>query len=163
MEAKMRRVGLVAALAFALAVIAQCAPVRADPFESYNPAFVNGCVAAAGADQEALRRCIGVGAEPCIVADGSATMSHVLCWDHEAGTWRELMQRATETMNTRHTYRDPQRLADANKAWETWAEAECEYWAWEVGGGTGEQVDRAHCQARVSAARAITLIAAAAR
>jgi hypothetical protein len=162
MEAKMRRVGLVTALAFALAATAQCAPARADPFESYNPDFVQDCVAGAGADQDALRRCVGVGATPCIQTDGSTTSSHVLCWSHESDTWRGLMVRATESMNTRHTYRDPQRLAASNAAWETWAEAECEYWAWEEGGGVGEQVDRVRCHARITAERAITLIVASA-
>jgi uncharacterized protein YecT (DUF1311 family) len=72
------------------------------------------------------------------------------------------MNRATNDMNTRHTYRDPQRLAAANTAWEAWAEAECDYWAWEEGGGSGEQVDRVQCHARVTAERAITLIVASA-
>jgi hypothetical protein len=162
MEAKMRRVGLVAALAFALAATAQCAPVRADPFESYNPSLVTECVAGAGADSDSLHRCIGAGATPCIQADGQTTSSLVLCWSHESDTWRELMARATESMNTRHTYRDPHRLAAANASWEAWAEAECEYWAWEQGGGVGEQVDRVRCHARVTAERAIALIAASA-
>ena len=83
----MRRVGLAAALAFAFVVIAQCAPVRADPFESYNPDFVNDCVAGAAADEAALRLCLGASATPCIEAEGSSTMSLVLCWDHEATTW----------------------------------------------------------------------------
>ena len=159
----MRRVGLVAALAFALVATANCAAVRADPFESYNPDFVNDCVAAAGADEAALRACLGAGARPCIEAEGSSTMSDVLCWDREATTWSELIERATNDMATRHTYRDPQRLAAANTAWTAWAEAECEYWAWEEGGGSGEQVDRVQCEARVSADRAITLIVAAGR
>jgi hypothetical protein len=161
MEAKMRRVGLIAALVLALTATAQCAPVSADPFESYNPDFVNDCVASGGTDEATLRACLGAGATPCIEADGSSTMSHVRCWDHEATTWNELIERATTDMATRHTYRDPQRLAAANTAWAAWAEAECEYWAWEEGGGVGEQVDRARCQARVNADRAITLIRAA--
>ncbi len=150
-----------AAIVLAFVVLA-CSPVRADPFESYNPDFVQTCVTAAGVDPDALRRCVGAGAEPCIVADGSATMSHVLCWDHEATTWNELIERATYDIATRHTYRDPQRLAAANAAWEAWAAAECEYWAWEDGGGVGEQVDRARCHARINADRAITLMVASA-
>jgi len=160
MEAKMRRVGLMAALALALVATAQCAPVRADPFDSYNPDLVGGCVAGAGAAEEALRRCIGAGATPCIAADGGATSSHVLCWSHEGDTWRGFMNGAISELNMR-AYRDAQRLATANAAWEAWAEAECDYWAWEEGGGSGEQVDRVRCQARVTAERAITLIAAA--
>ena len=57
MEAKMRRVGLAAAVAFAFVATAQCAPARADPFESYNPDFVNDCVAGAAADEAALHAC----------------------------------------------------------------------------------------------------------
>jgi len=155
----MGRVGVVAALAFA--AIAQCAPVRADPFESYNPDLIGGCVAAAGTDEAALRACYGAGASPCIAADGSTTNSYILCWSHEAGTWRELIQRAMTERNARYSYRDPQRLAAADAAWEAWAEAECEYWAWEEGGGVGEIVDRAECRARVNADRAIALIRAA--
>jgi hypothetical protein len=150
-----------AAIVLALVALA-CAPVRADPFESYNPALVGDCVSGAAANESALHACLGVGARPCIEADGGATMSHVLCWAHEATTWNELIERATNDMATRHTYRDPQRLAAANAAWAAWAEAECEYWAWEEGGGVGEQVDRARCQARVNADRAITLMVAAA-
>ena len=74
----MRRVGLIAALAFALVATAQCAPVRADPFESYNPDFVNACVAGAAADEATLHACLGAGARPCIEAEGSSTMSDVL-------------------------------------------------------------------------------------
>ncbi|HYD74312.1 MAG TPA: lysozyme inhibitor LprI family protein [Candidatus Binatia bacterium] len=150
-----------AAIVLALAVLT-CAPGHADPFESYNPDFVGDCVAAAGADESVLRACLGAGATPCIAAEGSSTMSYVLCWDREATTWREMIERAANDTTTRHGYRDPQRLAAANTAWEAWAEAECEYWAWEEGGGVGEQVDRARCQARVNAERAITLMVAAA-
>jgi uncharacterized protein YecT (DUF1311 family) len=158
----MRRVGFMAALTFASAAIAPCAPVRADEFESYRAEPVQACVENAGADLDALRRCIGAGAGPCIEADGAATSSHVLCWSHEADDWRARMQRAADHLNMHHTYRDPQRLAAANAAWEAWAEAECEYWAWEEGGGVGEQVDRARCAAHVTAERTITLIAAGA-
>jgi uncharacterized protein YecT (DUF1311 family) len=156
----MRRVGIVAALVFALVATAQCAPVQADPFESYNPEFINRCVSGAGADRTALGACLGVGATPCIAAEGSSTMAYMLCWDHEATQWRDVWQSTTRDMNTRLTYRDPQRLAAANTAWEAWAEAECEYWAWEEGGGSGEQVDRARCYARLNAERAATLISA---
>ena len=149
------------AIILALVVLA-CAPVQADPFESYNADFISDCVSGAGADEDALHACLGAGATPCVAADGGATLSHVLCWDHEATTWRELIERATNDMGARHAYRDPQRLAAANTAWEAWAEAECDYWAWEEGGGVGEQIDRARCHARVNAERAITLIVAAA-
>ena len=150
-----------AAIVWAFVVLG-CAPVQADPFESYNPDLINACVTAAGVDETALHACLGAGATPCIAADGPSTMSYMLCWDREATQWREIIERATNDMTTRHGYRDPQRLAAANTAWEAWAEAECEYWAWEEGGGSGEQVDRARCQARLNADRAIALIVAAA-
>jgi uncharacterized protein YecT (DUF1311 family) len=158
MEAKMRRVGLIAALALAWA--AQWSPVRADPFESYREESLLNCVAPALNDADALRRCIGAGANPCIVADGSATSSHVLCWSHEADSWRALMQQAIGELKTGQTSRDPQRLERANAAWNAWAEAECEYWAWEEGGGSGEQVDRVQCLAQMTAERAISLLVA---
>jgi hypothetical protein len=157
-EAKMRRLGIVACLAFALAAITQ--PVRADPFESYNAALVPACVASAGADSTALQACVGSGATPCIAAEGASTMAYALCWDHEATTWREVVTRASTDLSTRQSYRDPERLAAANTAWEAWAEAECNYWAWEEGGGAGEQVDRARCHARLAAERATALITA---
>jgi hypothetical protein len=156
----MRRLGIIAGLAFALAATVQCAPVSADPFESYNAELVTACVASAGAESAALHQCLGAGATPCIAAEGASTMAYVLCWDHEATTWRELVARASTDLSARQSYRDPERLAAANTAWEAWVEAECSYWAYEEGGGSGEQVDRARCHARVNADRAITLITA---
>jgi uncharacterized protein YecT (DUF1311 family) len=158
----MRRVGLVAICVLALAAMAGPAPAHADEFESYREDGLLRCVADAGTDQDALRRCIGAGANPCIATDGSATSSSVLCWSAEADSWRAILQRAVTDLNASHSYRDPQRLAAANTAWEAWVEAECDYWAWEEGGGSGEQVDRVQCLARVTGERAIALRIAAA-
>jgi uncharacterized protein YecT (DUF1311 family) len=63
-------------------------------------------------------------------------------------------------LNTGQPSRDPLRLERANAAWNAWAEAECEYWAWEEGGGSGEQVDRVQCLAQITAARTISLLVA---
>lgn len=154
----MRRLTLVVGLMFALAATAR--PVSADPFESYNAELVPACVSSAGVEEAALRQCIGAAATPCIAAEGASTMAYMLCWDHEATTWRELVTRASSDLSARQSYRDPARLAAANAAWEMWQESECDYWAWEEGGGSGEQVDRARCYARISAERAIALITA---
>jgi len=157
----MRRLGLVAALAFALAAIAQGTPARADPFDSYQEGSLLECVVNSGSDQAALHRCVGSAANPCSARDGGATSSYVLCWSHEADSWRALMHGAIGDLNQRNPARDPQRLAATSAAWEAWAEAECDYWAWEEGGGSGEQVDRVQCLARVTAERAIALMVAA--
>lgn len=153
----MLRAGVVVALA-----LMACAPVRADEFESYNPTYVATCMESAGAAGDAMRQCIGAGARPCVEAEGGATNGYLLCWGREADDWQARMNAATAHLNTTRTYRDPARLDNANKAWEEWAAAECEYWAYEEGGGVGEQVDRARCITRVTAERAITLIEAGA-
>lgn len=111
-----------AAIVLALVGLA-CAPVQADPFEAYNRDLVGECVSGAGADEGAPRVCLGAGATPCIAADGSSTFSHALCWDHEATTWNELIQRAANDVTTRHNHRGLQRLAAANAAWAAWAQA----------------------------------------
>lgn len=153
----MLRAGVVVAL-----VLMACAPAAADEFESYNGAPLAACLDGAGAAGDAMRRCIGLSARACVDAEGASTNGYILCWSHEADDWRERMNEAAAYLNTNRTYRDPQRLSNANKAWENWAEAECEYWAHEEGGGIGEQVDRVECWTRVTAERAITLIAAGA-
>lgn len=148
------------ALTLALASFVACACASADPFESPRPDLLRACVDEAGARRDAVMRCVGVSANPCIATEGGATMGHVLCWGAETNTWRDLMAEATAALDAHLTYRDRARLAAANQAWAQWAETECEYWAWEEGGGSGEQVDRARCQARISAERAATLLAA---
>lgn len=149
-------------IACALALTACATPqAHADPgVVQANTERLTACVGSAGADRTALEACKGVAAQACIEAEGGATMAHVLCWDSEATAWRELMSAATTRLAASASYRDATRLDAANAAWASWAEAECEYWAWEVGGGVGEQVDRVRCAARVSADRAITLIIA---
>lgn len=137
-----------------------CAPVRADEYEAYDGALLADCLSGAGAEADAMRRCIGVSARACIDAEGGATNAYVLCWAKEADDWRTRIDVASAHLNAAHTYRDPQRLAAANAAWDAWLDAECEYWAYEQGGGVGEQVDRARCTAERTAERAISLIVA---
>jgi hypothetical protein len=138
-----------------------CAAAHADTdVVQFNREQLTTCVASAGADRTALEACKGVTAQACIDAEGGVSMAHTLCWDFEAGAWREMVTAATARLAISASYRDGARLTAANEAWANWAETECEYWAWEVGGGVGEQVDRARCAARVSADRAITLIIA---
>jgi len=146
-----------------LALLAACvAPsASADPFESARPELLRACVSAAGDSREALNQCLGSLARPCIAVEGASTHTDVLCWSAEAHEWRVQTAEAMQHLNQTATHRDPARLATADAAWEAWAEAECEYWAWEEGGGVGEQVDRVRCYARVTAERAIDLILAA--
>ncbi|MGD9981458.1 MAG: lysozyme inhibitor LprI family protein [Hyphomonadaceae bacterium] len=149
-------------IACALALIA-CASLQAHADSDVVQASaerLTACVASAGADRAALEQCKGVAAQACIEAEGGVTMAHVLCWDSEASGWREMMAVAATRLAVSASYRDAARLDAANAAWASWAEAECEYWAWEVGGGVGEQVDRVRCAAHISADRAITLIIA---
>lgn len=148
---------VVAVLALAMA---QSAPAHADEFEAYREERVLTCIEAAGRARDALRACIGAAADPCIDEEGGATMAYVLCFSYEADTWRELMDGATARLTAEQSYRDPHRLSAATKAWQTWMEAECDYWAWQEGGGSGEQVDRASCAMRITAERAISYIAA---
>lgn len=150
-------------LVFALAVAgAACAtpPASADPFESAQPQLLDGCLQSAGASRDALQQCVGVVANPCIATDGAATSSYVLCWSAESDAWNTHLTQATARLNETQESRSPSRLADANKEWAAWRDAECEYWAWEEGGGSGEQVDRARCHAQLTADRTISLLTA---
>jgi len=153
----MARIRALVALTVALAAYA-ATPSSADPLEGADPQALDACVSAAGAAREALQLCVGAVARPCLEANGAGTMSDVLCWSAETDAWRAQIAGVTTRVAAADTYRDPARLRAANAAWSAWAVAECEYWALQEGGGSGEQVDRALCDARVSAARAIDLI-----
>jgi uncharacterized protein YecT (DUF1311 family) len=149
-------------LAVSLVFAAACVGARADELPAH-PEALHACIAAAATDRTALEACRGVVANPCIEVDGPSTSSTVLCWSAESDAWDEAVARASAQMNERWTYKDPMRLAHANEAWSAWRDAECEYWAWEEGGGSGEQVERVQCAARVTADRAIVLLIAGAR
>lgn len=146
-------------LTVAIVFIAACAGARADELPA-RPELLTACIAEAGADRAALEACQGVVANDCIAAEGPSTMSVVLCWSAESDAWDVALIRASTQVNERWAGKDPLRLANANQAWSAWREAECEYWAWEEGGGSGEQVERVQCAARVTADRAIALILA---
>jgi uncharacterized protein YecT (DUF1311 family) len=150
------------ALTLAVLSFAANSSAFADPFESPRPDLLRACVAEAGAERSAVMACLGASAHPCVATEGGATMGYMLCWDAEATTWRELIAEASAALTTQMSYRSPEQLAAANEAWSRWADAECEYWAWEEGGGVGEQVDRARCHARVSAERVAALLEAGA-
>jgi uncharacterized protein YecT (DUF1311 family) len=153
-EAKMRQW----LCAFAL-IAASATPARADTMETH-PEVLRACVAAPDATRETLTQCLGAEARPCIRAEGGGTMSEALCWSAEAETWNALIIEASAALSERASYRDPHRLKRANTDWAAWAESECEYWAWEEGGGSGEQVERVMCAARLRAQRAIDLMLA---
>jgi uncharacterized protein YecT (DUF1311 family) len=145
----------------AIAALAACAPAaRADELPT-NEEGLRACVSAAGVERAALERCIGVSANFCDAEMGPA--ASVLCSWAEGDIWRELISETTSRLSQAPGDRDPALLVRANEAWSAWEEAECAYWSWEEGGGSGEQVDRAHCYARVSADRAIALIIRAGR
>lgn len=144
---------------FVVALAAACAPTqaaRADPLEGADPAALNACFAAEET-REALEQCRGMVTRACVEANGPGTHSDVLCSSAEADAWDALIAQETAELNRTQQYKDPARLAAANAAWSQWREAECDYWAWEEGGGSGEQVERVECAARVTADRAIAL------
>lgn len=140
-------------------ILASVAPAHADTMETH-PEVLRACIAAPDATREVLLQCIGVEARPCIEAEGGGTMPEVLCWSAEAETWDALINEAAIALTERAPYRDANRLKRVNTTWAAWADAECEYWAWEEGGGSGEQVERVMCAARVRAHRAIDLMRA---
>ena len=145
--------------ALALIIAASATPTAADTMETH-PQALRACVLAPDATREALQQCGGAQARPCIEAEGGGTMSEALCWNAEAETWNALITEATNALTEGASYRDPNRLKRANTTWAAWADAECEYWAWEERGGSGEQVERVMCAAGVRAHRAIDLMLA---
>lgn len=140
-------------------VFVTATPVAADPLET-DPQMLRTCVAAPDATREQLSQCLGAEARPCIEAQGGGTMAEALCWNAEADTWGALILEASAALSEHASYRDPHRLKRANTDWAAWATSECEYWAWEEGGGSGEQIERVMCAARLRSHRAIDLMLA---
>src|SRR5262245_38237231 len=138
----------------AIAALVACASpaARADPLPA-NAEGLRACVSGAGAEREALERCMGVSANFCVEEMGPSASA--LCWWAEGDIWRELISETSARLNQTQGFRNPELLSHANETWSAWAEAECSYWSWEEGGGSGEQVDRSRCHARTSAERAI--------
>lgn len=124
-----------------------------------NPEAIATCVARANGERAALETCRGAIERPCREQNGPNTMSDVLCASAEADAWDREIAKAIERRTQSPEGHDPARLAAAQAAWETWRDAECDYWAWEEGGGSGEQVVRAACAVDASADRAINLLA----
>lgn len=150
----MRRFLVLLALA-----LASCAtPVRADDLID-NPEAIATCVVSANGNRAALEACRGAIEQPCREQHGPNTMSDVLCRGAENDAWDREIAAAIARRTQNPGGHDPARLAAAQTAWEAWRDAECEYWAWEEGGGSGEQVVRADCALDASADRAISLLA----
>jgi uncharacterized protein YecT (DUF1311 family) len=117
------------------------------------------CVTRADVDRAALESCKGVVTRACIEAEGgSNSMTDVLCRGAETDAWEALMNQAITRITLADAV-DGDLVAAASQAWTPWREAECNYRAYEYGGGSGEQVDRAICYLDLTAARAIDLIA----
>lgn len=142
--------------ALALACGGHATPARADPLQA-SPEFLTTCVAGAGEDRTALEACRGSVARPCIDAEGQGYHSDVLCWSAEAEAWRSLIETTTVHIEAADADKGA-RLRPANTAWEAWLDAECNYRAYEFGGGSGEQVDRVRCAADLTTSRAIDLL-----
>lgn len=85
-------------------------------------------------------------------------MTDVLCRSAEADVWQALIDETTTRVTAADSV-DGELLASANQAWTQWREAECSYRAYEFGGGSGEQSDRAVCHLDLTSLRAIDLLA----
>lgn len=146
------------ALAFALTACAT-PTAHADPLP-IDLSILRTCVAQAGQDRAALEQCRGLITQACIEAEGgSNSFSDVLCRSGESDSWSILLyERAIQIAAA--DPEDGRLLEAANLAWEQWREAECNYRAYEYGGGSGEQFDRAVCDLDLTSARAIDLILA---
>lgn len=145
--------------ACALALTACATPAaRADPL-SADPQILRACVIEAGADREALDQCVGLVTRHCVAEEGgSNSMTDVLCRSAEADIWQTLIEEQTARIAAADPV-DGELLAAANQAWMQWREAECSFRAYENGGGSGEQYDRVSCHVRLTATRAIDLLA----
>ena len=147
-------------LFFALALLAAaCATptARADEIAA-DPQLAQTCVTEAGADYAALERCKGVVANACIEAEGPSTMSLVLCWSAEYAVWRAMIETSTARIEAADAEKGI-RLQRVNEAWQAWLDAECDYFSYEFGGGSGEQVERVQCAVVLTHRRAIDLLA----
>jgi uncharacterized protein YecT (DUF1311 family) len=150
----MRRLLLACALVLTACATSQA---HADPLPA-DPELIRTCVTQAREERAALQLCPGVVTRACVESEGGPNaMSDVLCRSAEADIWQALIDQAT----MRITAADPvdgELLAAANASWTRWREAECEYRAYEYGGGSGEQYDRVVCHLDLTSARAIDLI-----
>lgn len=147
-------------LFFALAfVLTACAtpPASADPIAA-DPQLAQTCVARADNDYAALERCNGIVANACIEAEGPSTMALTLCWSAEYDVWRQMIETSTARIESDDAEKGV-RLRRANEAWQAWLDAECDYFSYEFGGGSGEQVERAQCGVVLAHRRAIDLLA----
>lgn len=147
---------IIFALAFVLSSLA--APgARADILQA-DAQILRSCVASAGQDRAALQQCYGAMTRSCVEAEGgSNSMTDVLCRSVEYETWQVLVEEASARIAAADP-RDGELLAASNAVWTQWREAECEYRAYEFGGGSGEQFERVVCYLDLTSARAIDLI-----
>lgn len=140
-----------------LATLSLGAPIaRADPFESYDPSLIAGCIVD-GMREGTYVVCKGAGALNCIETDGPSTMSESLCWSHEAQQWGEYIDSSLATLDERSPERS-EALHAAQTAWFSWSEAECNYRSELTAGGSGVQVEYARCAADLAADRALFLV-----
>ncbi len=151
-EAKLRRI----LIAFALCA-ASCAPSPPESAQAQQQPSIEACVAAA-ASHDALWRCKGAVADPCMNApDGQSTMGMIQCQDREGAAWQALLD-ADVARRERDDPGRGERLAAANAAWSAWRDAECAYQASEAEGGSLAGVIAAGCHSDVTADRVIALV-----
>jgi uncharacterized protein YecT (DUF1311 family) len=150
-EAKMRRTLAILAL-----IAASSSPVAPQLAAAQQPASVAACVAAANT-HDALWRCKGVVAGPCIdTPGGETTAGMVQCNMREAEEWQALIAVEIYRLNAEDASRSDE-LDSANDAWAAWGVAECEYQASAYEGGSLARVVSAACFADITADRVIAL------
>jgi hypothetical protein len=132
---------------------------RADPFESYDPSLIAGCIVD-GMREGTYVVCKGAGALNCIETDGPSTMSEALCWSHESEQWGEYIDTSLAALDARSPERS-EALHAAQNTWLAWSDAECTYRSEPTAGGSGVQVEFARCAADLAADRAFALVGAA--
>ncbi len=136
-----------------------CSHARADEDPDLYAPALQTCIEAAAADADRLAACKGASAEPCISADGGTTHGMVMCFSNEAEVWA----RAMEESQRRLTVASPETaaaLADSQRAWASYRDAQCGYRVALWGEGSGARVELAACIAAMTADRAILLSAA---
>lgn len=156
----MRRVGLVAALAFAFQVTPVSAQIERQRALLDSGAWQEAlevCVEAADSSRPALNECKGTLFGQCVEgAGGDTTAGMVRCYDGETSAWTALLDAAMVRARAREDRAFF--LVRSQEAWRAWRQAECRYQASYYEGGSLARVLAASCFAELTADRAIALI-----
>lgn len=118
--------------------------------------MLEACIAKA-ATVEAMRACKRIVFQPCYQEEDYRQSTHglVMCNSREGDTWEAMLEARTKDLAKRDAYR-AKALADANKAWRAWIEAECFFHREEAQGGSAEGVITTECLSDLTADRVIS-------